>query len=770
MADTDYEIVLYRKGTTGTITYAQGDSSMVIAGSRRLTRNENDISTLEFSLSNGSNAATENFLSLSFAGWSNGVIGALQLGDYVRYSLYPTKTGSKTQVFYGKVVKLQPRKDGQLLVTAQDFLKVLDKECTKIIYDNYCDRDVLRIQSSAGSDYASGIMSGAVVPLAECAYLGDDKRVTYGDDVNDNSYDLTTTKKVAQVFKAEGEALVGVEHTIYFPTTPFSATVNASIYAYNKETPSTPGVLIKSTTDDGYAASPRFRAVDFKFSFCTKNEPLMLEKGAMYWLVYYSNVVSDDRVEIYTQDPGGGEAVKYCYHYDGSAWNMIANKVFRVKFDWLNKTDLKSDDYSVSSTTIYLYNTPSFKRSQDYQTTINRLLVSYFYGTVTSQEIANALLALNTGLTSGSSANQTATSGTFSTLGKKLIASMQDLADQYQPSGAWAGYQLAFAHYESGGTQYCKFGKRLTTADPSYVTFSHGFDAANDEEIRIIDHSGLELRTDLRPPRVVVIGKNADGNPVCYTVTDRAIAASFETRMEGFANVLKIEDENIVTLADAQARGDGAIAAYQFNVWEGQITVSGVYPDLVDLNTASDSFGSGRIITLNLSPLGITAGKFKVKGIIVEPNQTTITISNADIAVLNAQKYYNVKAAKTEAFFSPVGLVDNIYISVFWDYVFDYDPLYMRLSDIDGYAIPNSYMVRCIKHSMPALNLNVYHAEFERSNGYSIPPYGIGRLTVSRGLSGYPFIDYQLTGTGRDERFDKFKTSRVIVDLMTKVT
>ena len=77
MADTDYEIVLYRKGTAGSITMAANDSSYVVAGSRKLTRNENDISVLEFSLSNGSTVAAENFLSASYAGWSGGVTGAL---------------------------------------------------------------------------------------------------------------------------------------------------------------------------------------------------------------------------------------------------------------------------------------------------------------------------------------------------------------------------------------------------------------------------------------------------------------------------------------------------------------------------------------------------------------------------------------------------------------------------------------------------------------------------------------------------------------------
>jgi hypothetical protein len=201
--------------------------------------------------------------------------------------------------------------------------------------------------------------------------------------------------------------------------------------------------------------------------------------------------------------------------------------------------------------------------------------------------------------------------------------------------------------------------------------------------------------------------------------------------------------------------------------------VSGVYPDLIDMGTASTSFGSGKIITLNLSPLGISALKLKVKGVTVEANQTTITLSNDDVLVNNAQRYYNAKAQRSEAFLAPVGLVDNMYIAVFIDDVADYSPGWVELRYESGGAIPGLSKAPT-KHPVPALNLNVYHVEFEAADGHSAiggTMVGVGMIYLrqSSGSATYKTYDlYVSTAPVRDERFHKFKTNRLIVDVLTK--
>jgi len=775
MADTDYEIILYRKGTAGTITYTFGDSSLVVAGSRRLTRNENDISTLEFQLSNGSNVAAENFLSASFAGWSGGVTGALQLGDYVKYSLYPTKAPTtKGQYFYGKIVELQQTQDGKLKVTAQDYLKKLSREYTKVFYEGYRD-SVSKTATWADGHYTlTGVTDADIVtPLAYVAVAEDDTAEQIGTSTVASSQNIVTGD-VAQPFVATQDGLLGVHVSLLASPSPESGTIRISIQTDNGAgRPSGSAIAYKDVSALGVLGY----YLDYDVDLTTGGVPLPLVVGRTYWVVYH--YVSGTLTGCNPQGVTPVSTYPYTYYLwksDGVNWAKQTSRSTHTVIHTVNYNSVDPADHVFDDTlnAIYCANTTAQPvQTQTFVTPV-RGLVSYFYGTLTSQEIADALLALNTGMSSGSSANQTAVSGTFSTLGKKLLESLQELADQYQPSGTWSGYQLAFAHYESGGAHTVKFGKRLTTADSSYVTFSHGFDSATDEEVRIIDWSGLKLRTDLRPSSVVVVGKDASGNPLCYTVTDRALSGSFESRMEGFANVLKMVDDNLTKMSDVQAMGDGSLAAYSTNVWEGQIKVSGVYPDLIDLDTSSATFGSGKIITLNLSPLGISALKLKVKGVVVEANQTTITISNDDVMVNNAQRYYNAKAQRSEAFLAPVGLVDNMYVAVFIDDVADYSPGWVELRYESGGAIPGLSKVPT-KHQVTALNLNVYHAEFEAADGHSAiggTMVGVGMIYLrqSSGSANYKTYDlYVSTDPVRDERFHKFKTNRLIVDVLTKM-
>ena len=776
MADTDYEIILYRKGTAGTITQAPGDATYVIAGSRKLTRNENDISTLEFSLSNGSTVAAKNFLSASFAGWSGGVTGALQLGDYVKYSLYPTKAPTtKTQYFYGKIVELQQTQDGQLHVKALDYLKKLEREYTKVIYKGYVDSAPKTATWADGAVVISGLTDADIVtPITYAALALNDSTTTFTTSTTAGAGNMVTGP-VAQPYVVTQNGLLGVSFTLQAsPTTATVVQIKVAIQADNGSGAPDGTDIVSATVS---------RTVDatevYDLDLTAASIPTRLIVGNLYWIVLTHLASVNTWLYCLTRTPLSTNPYSYyLFKSDGVNWATMTNSACQITVHTTQDESMDTGRYYLSGTNLVLFDKMAAPIPTQSFVTPVRGLVSYFYDTLTNQEIADALLALNTGLISGSSANQVMTSGTFSTLGKRLLESLQELADQYMPSGAWSGYQLAFAHYESGGSHYVKFGQRLTTADASYATFSHGFDSATDDELRIIDWSGLKLRTDLRPSSVVVIGKDATGNPLCYTVTDRALSGSFESRMEGFANVLKLSDENLAKLLDVQARGDGALAAYSTNVWEGQLKVSGVYPDLIDMDTASASFGSGKVITLNLSPLGISALKLKVKGVVVEANTTTITLSNDDVLVDNAQRYYNAKSSRSEAFLAPVGLVDNMYIAVFYDARVDWaeGDAFMGLADGSGNRLTGLVGVECTKHSVSALNLNVYHAEFEMDNGYSTPPKGLsqiwlGSLDTFEGLSAAYLKRYYLyNGSApiRDERFDKFKTSRLIVDFLTK--
>lgn len=771
MADTDYEIILYRKGTAGTITMAADSSSFVISGSRKLFRAENEISKLEFSLSNGSTTATQNFLSSSFAGWSGGVTGALQLGDYVRYSLYPTSAPTtKTQYFYGKITDLQQTQDGQLKITALDYLKKLDRECARLFYAGYRDSIVKTATWSSGTVAISGLTdTNIVAPIAYAALAIDDKKETIGSSTQTASENIVTGD-VAQAYLATQDGMIGLKVSLSNPDNGRTGTIKVALQADNGLGTAPSGTDLAS--DTAYLAGITTAWVDFNIDLTSTGNPVPLAKNKKYWIVF--SYVSGTLLTgaAYTVSPTTTYPIQnHLWKSDGTNWASQANESIKMDVHTVNYSPVDPDNYSFDDSTGSVYcvvDTVAPVVTQSFVTPV-RGLVSYFYGTLTNQQIADKILGLNTGLFTGSSANQVTTSGTFSTSGKKLIESLRELANQYMTSGTWSGYQLAFAHLDNlDGSHAVKFGKKLTTADASSVTFSHGFDTATDSEKRIISYSGLRKKTDLRPPAVTVIGKDQTDNPLCYTVTDEALADSFANRMEGFANSLKMVDEGITTHASVRARAEGTLASYQTNVWEGDLVVSGVYPDLIDTASASASYGSGKVITLNLSPLGIVATKFKVKAVITEANQTTITLSNADIMIENAQKYYNAKTQLTEAFFAPVGLVDNIYLSYYTPTVENWATGTIRL--YSGSTPIANGSVAFTRYTISALNLYVYHAEFEREHGFSDPPNGLTRINIFDSGGSLRRICYLLdAANGIDMRFDKFKTSRLIVDILAKM-
>lgn len=70
-----------------------------------------------------------------------------------------------------------------------------------------------------------------------------------------------------------------------------------------------------------------------------------------------------------------------------------------------------------------------------------------------------------------------------------------------------------------------------------------------------------------------------------------------------------------------------------------------------------------------------------------------------------------------------------MYVAVYEDAVADISTGYIRLYNTAGTLIPGLTKA-FTKHAVPALNLNVYHAEFERTDGYSTPPKGVGVIRL----------------------------------------
>ncbi len=787
--DTDYEVILYRKGTAGTITLSKANADATIGGgvmARAWPHDENNVSKLSLVLDNASLIPAENLLSSSCALWSSGVTGALQMGDYVRYSIYPTSTPTtKTQVFYGKIVELRPTTDGTLQIVADDYLKKFDREYNKTVFANYNDMVQKSTTEGIGARSIDNCTESGIVwpPVFVGVATTDLETVLTGT----GTYvallsDMVDLWEQAQAFVALGDGLIGVRYQFTSMGITTGGNITCAIQADNGGEPS--GVDLASSVFSIPLNDTINTAVQVDFTNELASHTVPLVKGRKYWVVWRCDAaivgtsVGITYHDMTASNPYTDRFYSRCLT-PLAGWFYTFPYNFNVHLDFADYAEVAPEDYYLSGTTIVCNSkgVPITTVSGGYYAGhILRGKVSYYYGTVTHKAICDALAQLMA-LNSGTSANQSMTLGLYNTVGKKLIDCLKDVADTWELSGSWSGYQHAFMAYESGGSNYIGWGKRHTLSDSSSFTFSHAIDSVVDDEHRIIDYTGLVNQTDLRPAGILVIGgKDVSGNPIVAAVSDKSLTASFATQMEDFTNIEKVSDQNIVTQADAFNRAYAALDSYQRNAWEGTIRISGVYPNLFDLDPASAFFGSGKIITLNISPIGIVAQKFKVRGIVVHENETEVTLTNIWSAIQNRPSKTFLKTDRTEAFLATVGMEKNVYFNCFVNSSMTTTPAYMTLCDASGTELSTT-RVLCVvfpsaTYSGSGLGLQVYHAEFEEGNGTTIDGYPVNSIKLYSAATGgsllATYTHYDAGPPVRNEKFYKWRTQRLIVDFATK--
>jgi hypothetical protein len=195
---------------------------------------------------------------------------------------------------------------------------------------------------------------------------------------------------------------------------------------------------------------------------------------------------------------------------------------------------------------------------------------------------------------------------------------------------------------------------------------------------------------------------------------------------------------------------------YARDEWEGRILLSGCYPDVF-------ANGSGEIITLNYSPMGISGLKLKVKSAVVGLFGTEITVSNIDQLLENKLQASITRGQRSELFNSPEYQGRNVFSKVVdLDANIDTAALYMAL--ISG-ADEVTSRVKCVRFLNEDYECAVYHAEFEqddRTVDASAAP--VDSIALYDAASGGSLVASEsLTGLNR---VWKWQTTRVIVDYL----
>lgn len=778
----DYEIILQHGAGSLTITPA----SALVVGDPSLERHENRPQGVKFTLLLP-NIASRNLLSSTCSLWSSGT-GALEIGDRVSLSLYLTSTRAKTAVFTGLVHELKAVGDNLVSVEArEDWAQYETLQRDAIIFADHKDL----VYKSTGTD-ANGqttIMglseANIALPLAVIDLMSGEnvEELAQGGENLTGTTPAPEDRYLAQRFVANRGALIAVRWRASFASYPNDTNFYVGIWSDDN---GKPGTYYRRTVTLPSVSIPRDATVrDYWTDFRVDGVPFILEESKHYWVVFYGLGANTQlrRQQIHKSPnlPPGAGLTPVKRSADGSAW--------------INYDDAASPGtWGNSGLSLSLY-VASYERQADIAQALSgstltllgdkkvegvplnitsvppasivptRARVSYYHGTRTVREMLQDLIGRGA-CPHNVSADLANTIKLYRTKGKSLAECIREVCDLRMSSGNYSGSQLAVAQLPYATELWVR--RRKHVGDASSFTFSYGTDTSTDNERRIIAGSvQLKRTTKMKPTKVRVIGKAAD-LPLVTIVHDRA-TAGLSSRL-GYDVEKTLQDDSLRTLDDCRAYGRAYLDAARasFGTWEGQLSISGVYPDLFDLAVVSPTFGSGQIITLNYSPLGISALKCKVKAIRVQGVKTEVTLSSEDLLINNPFSDVAWRTARSESFVSPADAESNVVMEGHYNAVLPAalntlgsGQLYMELQNSNG--VTQGSAVACTVTNDSGYNLKMIHAEFEASNGSTAPSYPITQVRL-RDAAGANSIQIPV------EPCYKWKTTRAIVELTARLS
>lgn len=704
----------------GTITWDQTNSEVL---SRVWEWAENKPRTVKLRLLNDIKDPARNLLSSSCSRWSSGT-GAMDVGDTVELSLYPTGTGAKTAVFHGTISEISPK--GRVIeVTCLDRLAAyqgIGKSIHKTFFGNYLDH-VAKPHAIVGDRYGiTGVnYANLVMPLVRVEFLCDDQQSGYiGDQRMGISWNVDNAiSKWAQPFYATQDALLGVQVFI----SSDGGTSNTLTVAIQRDN--------GNNEPDGIDMASAIWSNADVYNFVPINlllmsgEPLALSPGRKYWVVFTPSgyVGGNSMMKI---DDDITPALRY---YSAGGWQdeIISGEklAIRMKFDTANYAEVRSSEYRYEADNgrIILNKLPSstFSQTQIYANPIRGRITGYYgYSGVTTWDVMYGIIRMGPCSPSVSS-SIVRRIDLYRTKGRYFSDCLEELAEVREDSGLWTGSQYAIAHSYRSGTDYIHVSRRKRAeVDASVRTFSYGSDVGEDrdEERRI--RSFEPMRTIKgRACRVVVNGTDQDGDPILVVVSDESESGGGYSAKSKIMLEISITDDTLKTPQDCAVAGWAKLDSISRDQWEGELVLSGVFPELMDLNYTSPTFGSGQIITLNDSRYGIVNQKFKVKSVKVDNNTTTVSISNFSPLINNAFEDTSATTLKNEAFLAPTDGQQQMYLRVVYDGVINSSYGLMRLRR-QGYGdISNGGAMSPVTVLPGGHNQRILHAVFHSWVGYA---------------------------------------------------
>jgi len=718
-----------------------------------------------------SNADTDryNILSATFQGWSNGaLIAAVDIGDYVGFGLAPTTTGTVVNVFWGVIADIQPDfSSGTVTLVCDELSEMYEGiKSNKLVFSHFRDGKIVQDSKTTAANYwaLTGITESVIaLPFSKVEFCASDSIIeTYTPGIM--AEEAFTNGQLAQKWlNLDADALFGLSFTV---TNLLGSAHTLTVVLHPDNGSGKPNTAITLATSEIAIINASSGFITYTTYFTPWTAPIAIVPGQVYWFRFVLNA-SDVNTKLQTDQISPYPTFPSFEKWDGAAWvtnlnESIGTSILLGKYETIGWTNCTWQPTTLFVKVINTVGTSPHKRGR----------VSFYYSGINANQIASALTGLSQPLSGDLALNYAVPTGYLSVktfpiwcVGNNYVgASIRELADMFCVNVSGVNYQAAVSHYNGSytpaGANYLKWSRRQTLLDASVMTLSV---AGVDNEVRLISSQNFR-KSAKRPASVMVVGQDAFGLPVVAHRDDKGLTNSFRTKTKLMLTEY-ITDSNITTLQQADEIAKARLDLNVLDVWEGELTISGTYPDLMDVVNSSNTYGSGKIITLTYPMAGLSAQKFKVKQILVTPNSTVIQVSNYDILVENNYTESYAVASRSATILAPTNVDTNVFIKINSTAIWT-GAAYMELQNAAGTAIGSR--VLCTKFTDPTRDTNIYHAEFEAGNGTTtdVSTTWVAKIGLYTEITAGSLIC--MNQLGATYYTPKWSGTRIIVDFATK--
>lgn len=691
--------------------------------------------------------------------------GDIVSGLQVQCSLYPTLTGVATRFFHGEIVSTKQTGDGIFEITCLSPLAKLDR----FPVDKYWVNGTYREEYERLLVYAATPTWPARIDTLDTSWVSPPMFVS------------VCLRQDSQVYSSARTASVKLDDGTKMYAQPFSGKDGDHIDQWN----------ISGMQGATNTATLRVGIIECNPStgptgswICYYDVTTLPNDGVWYGVAFYPDndtgdgfkfadrLRPDKRYAIIVKAVGDTSTVDINIGTDGGtfdpkAWYFAAVSwalqtynfaVFALAFSPWKEIEVNRAYKNALYTDEMWIDGQGRNDIPDTNAYYERACVSYFYGTITKLAVMTNLINLVFGTAYDSvDFNISDTFGIYKTMGKSPLECLRQIADLEE--GGLSSRQLVVYDYWVGGANYVYVRGKYNTGDASAVTFSDS--GATDSQFKIIDHD-LTKADAMKINTVELRGEGGNKRPVFASSVD------WTNRNLFGANTYRVTDKNFTNYDDCFREAKRIRNAINRTQWEGTITVAGCYPDLIDDTTgASATVRGGKIITLNVSTLHISATKFKVRGITCVPGKTVIAVTNYDYSRQDELDAKRLRARLAENFVGGDDVVKEYYLPARLTSALNDASIYMELQTAAGAAIAGQARVLCTK-MMDDTGRNIYHAVFEPGNAYTVSTVPIGQVELFDAITGGT-----LRGTvalPACEYFYKLKITRVSVDVFCSVS